>query len=161
MTTTMRDAGREFLARGRFALVGASRDEKSFSRYVLRELLRRGYDVVPVNPSVAEMEGRRCFPSVRDVTPPVDAAALLDGRRPPAPTTRWPRASRPACATCGCTAAADPAPRRRRRSPAARAAGIEPIVELCPFMALPDAGWFHKLHGLLRGVHRRPATVRA
>src|SRR5690349_3131078 len=77
MTTTMRDAGREFLARGRFALVGASRDEKSFSRYVLRELLRRGYDVVPVNPSVTEMEGRRCFPQVRDIGPPVDAALLM------------------------------------------------------------------------------------
>jgi predicted CoA-binding protein len=74
---TVREAGREFLARRRFALVGASREEKSFSRYVLRELLRRGYEVVPVNPAVAELDGRRCFPRVQDVTPPVDAALIM------------------------------------------------------------------------------------
>jgi predicted CoA-binding protein len=36
---------------------------------------------------------------------------------------------------------------------ACRAAGVEPVTDLCPFMALPDAGWFHRLHGFFRG-HR-------
>jgi uncharacterized protein len=149
----LRDAGREFLARKRFALVGASREEKSFSRNVLRELLRRGYEVVPVNPAVAEMEGRRCFPRVQDVTPPVDAALIMT------PAAR----SDDAVVDClsagvrhvwmhrgGGPGAATPEAVAR-----CRAAGVELIVDMCPFMALPDAGWFHRLHGLLRGVNRR------
>lgn len=157
MATSMRDAGQEFLARGRFALVGASRDGKSFSRYVLRELVRRGYDVVPVNPSVAELEGRRCFPRVQDITPPVAAALLMT---PPARTSD---------AVGDCLAAGvrqvwmhrgtGPGAATPEAIARCRAAGVEPIVDLCPFMALPDAGWFHRLHGRLRGVHRRPAAV--
>jgi predicted CoA-binding protein len=57
-------SARAFLSQPRFAFVGLSRDEKDFSRYVFRELLKRGIDVVPVNPGVAELEGRRCFRSV-------------------------------------------------------------------------------------------------
>ncbi len=46
----MTDRAREFLAQKRIALVGVSRQEKDFSRMVLRELVRRGYDVVPSAP---------------------------------------------------------------------------------------------------------------
>jgi predicted CoA-binding protein len=156
MTKTMRDAGREFLARGRFALVGASRDEKSFSRYVLRELLRRGYDVVPVNVAAAEMEGRRCFARVQDVSPPVDAALLMTPR------------ARTGGAVADCLAAGvrhvwmhrggGPGAATPEAVARCQAAGIEPIVDLCPFMTLPHAGWFHQLHGVLRGVGRRQAV---
>ena len=31
-----------------------------------------------------------------------------------------------------------------------RAAGVAPVTGLCPYMALPDAGWFHRLHAFLR-----------
>ncbi|BDG01250.1 CoA-binding protein [Anaeromyxobacter oryzae] len=152
MTATRLDAGREFLARRRFALVGASREEKSFSRHVLRELIRKGYDVVPVNPALAEVEGRRCFPRVQDVVPPVDAALLMT---PPART---------ADAVRDCVAAGvrrvwmhrggGPGAASPEAIALCEAAGIAPIVDLCPFMALPGAGWFHRLHGRFRGVHR-------
>jgi uncharacterized protein len=33
---------------------------------------------------------------------------------------------------------------------ACRAEGVEPVTDLCPFMALPEAGWIHRLHGALR-----------
>jgi hypothetical protein len=154
--STTREAGQAFLARRRFALVGASRDERSFSRYVLRELLRRGYEVVPVNPSVAEIEGRRCFARIQDVTPPVDAALIMT------PPERTDDAVTDCLAAGvrhvwmhrgGGPGAATPAAVAR-----CRAASVEPILDLCPFMALPDAGWFHRVHGLLRGVGRRPAS---
>ena len=40
-------------------------------------LLRRGYDIVPINPQAQEIEGRRCFPQVREVTPAVEAVLLM------------------------------------------------------------------------------------
>ena len=51
----------DFLAHRRFAFVGVSRSPDDFSRHLLRELLNRDYDVVPVNPALAEVEGRRCY----------------------------------------------------------------------------------------------------
>lgn len=44
MTRTTIEDVRDFLARRRPALVGLSRQEKDFSRAILRELTRRGYD---------------------------------------------------------------------------------------------------------------------
>ncbi len=152
-------AGREFLARKRFALVGVSRDEKSFSRYVLRELVRKGYDVAPVGLSIPEAEGRRCFARVQDVTPPVDAALLMT---PPAHTADAVRD----CLTAGVRhvwmhrggGAGSASP---EAIALCEAAGITPILDLCPFMALPGAGWFHRLHGLFRGVHRETRQAAA
>ena len=86
-----------FLSCRRIAVVGVSRDPKDFSRAVLRELLKRGYDVVPVSPALA----------------------------------------------------------------ACRQAGLVPITGLCPFMALPDAGWFHGLHRMFRREARATVEVSA
>ena len=57
MPTTVDDV-RDFLAQRRIALVGLSRNPKDFSHVVFREMSRRGYDMVPVNPAAGELEGR-------------------------------------------------------------------------------------------------------
>jgi len=48
----------DFLAQKRIAMAGISRDPASFSVKLFEELCRRGYDVVPVNPNAAEVQGR-------------------------------------------------------------------------------------------------------
>ena len=68
---------RQFLDRRRFAMVGVSRDPKDFSRSLFREFRQRGYDVVPVNPGVAEVDGVACAARLQDVAPRVDAALLM------------------------------------------------------------------------------------
>ncbi len=145
-------AAREFLSLHRIALVGVSREEKSFSRFVLRELLARGYDVVPVNPLLPRVEGRDCFARVQDILPPVGAALLLT---PPAGT---------AAAVEDCVAAKVRMVWMHRGQgagsatpeaiAACRAAGIAVVTDLCPFMALPGASWPHRLHGFFRRLGR-------
>src|SRR4051794_4706875 len=66
-----------FLAERRIALIGVSRKPQHFSRALFREFLQRGYDIVPVNQAVADIEGRRCFASVRDIDPHVRAALIV------------------------------------------------------------------------------------
>jgi predicted CoA-binding protein len=68
-----------FLSGKRIALVGASRNPNDFSRVLLRELIARGYDMVPVNASEdsVEMEGRRAYRRLGDVPGPLDGALLL------------------------------------------------------------------------------------
>lgn len=68
-----------FLKGKRIAFVGASRNPKDFSRYVLREFLARGYDIVPINASegTAEIEGRQAYRRLSDVPGPIDGALLM------------------------------------------------------------------------------------
>jgi predicted CoA-binding protein len=144
------DRARELLAHKRIALVGASRNEKDLTRLLLRELARRGYDVVPVNPSAAgaELDGRRACSRLRDVAPPVDGAIFFTapGQTAGAVEDALAAGVRRLWFHRGTGAGAV--------SPEAlavcRAAGVEPVTGLCPFMALPDAGWFHRAHGFLR-----------
>src|SRR5208282_3588060 len=74
---TSLDTIEDFLAQKRIAVVGISRDPASFSASLFKELCRRGYDVVPVNPNAMFVQGRPCFARVQDIQPPVDAALLL------------------------------------------------------------------------------------
>jgi uncharacterized protein len=156
--STLEDA-RSFLAARRIAIVGVSRTYKDFSRELLRALARRGYDVVPVNPAAGEVEGRRCFASVRDVSPPPDAALVLT---PP---------SAAEAVVCDCIAAGVRALWFHRgagagsASPAALALcaerGLLAVRDLCPFMALPGAAFPHRLHGFLRRKLARGSAAAA
>lgn len=143
---------RAFLASRRIALVGASRDPRSFSQGVQRALVARGYDVVPVNPAAGEVDGRRAFARPQDVAPPAEAALVLTPPGGAADAVRdclaagirriWlHRGAGPGCATAEALALC-------------RAAGVEPVADLCPFMALPGAGLLHRVHGALRGARR-------
>ena len=62
----------DFLAQKRIAIVGFSRDAKSMSAILFHELSHRGYDVVPVNPKLSQVEGRSCYSSVGSVSPAHD-----------------------------------------------------------------------------------------
>ncbi len=151
--TTKLDLGRTFL-NDRIALVGVSRSAQDFSRMVLRALLERGRDVVPVNPALGEVEGRRCFARVQDVQPPVVGALLLT---PPARTEEAVRD----CLAAGVRRVwmhrgGGPGSATPEAVALCRASGIEPITDLCPFMALEDAGWFHKVHRMFRRSAHQP-----
>lgn len=67
----------DFLAQKRIAMVGVSRNSRDFSVMLFKELVNRGYDVVPVNPRMSEVQGRPCFARVQDIQPPVDAVLLM------------------------------------------------------------------------------------
>ena len=72
-------------SRPRIGMIGASPNPVRPSHGVLLDLIGLGYDVVPVNPSVEEVAGLRCYPTLReavDATGPVDIVDVF--RLPPA-----------------------------------------------------------------------------
>jgi predicted CoA-binding protein len=71
---------REFLDCKRIAVIGVSRNPRHFSRIMFRELAKRGYDVVPVNPNVEEIEGCRSYPAASRIEPAPEAALLMTPR---------------------------------------------------------------------------------
>ena len=64
------------------AMVGASADRTKFSYGVLRVLHETGYDMIPVNPTLAgqEIRGLPVYPSLASIDRPVDMVEVF--RRP-------------------------------------------------------------------------------
>lgn len=146
MSTTM-ELIHEFLAQERIAFIGVSRERNDFSRSLFREFCNRGYDVVPVNPEAADIEGRFCFAQVQNITPSVDGALLMTS---PEMTDKVIRN----CAEAGI--------RRvwlyRRMGAGAvsesaiefcQANGIDVVPGYCPFMFFPNIPLLHKAHNIL------------
>lgn len=142
------EAIQSFLNVKRIAMVGLSRNQRHFSVTLFDELLRRGYDVIPVNPAATTLHGHPCFARAQDIQPPVEAALLMT----------------PASATDAAVADCVQAGVRRIWMYRAGTRGgsvtdcavtfchdhcIEVIPGECPFMFLPHNG-FHAVHGFLR-----------
>jgi predicted CoA-binding protein len=61
----------------RWAVVGLSDNPWRASNSVAKELLDRGYDVVPVNPAADEVLGRKSYASLADVPGEVDVVDIF------------------------------------------------------------------------------------
>jgi predicted CoA-binding protein len=149
-----------FLAGRRIALVGASRNPNDFSRVVLRELVTRGYDVIPVNVSegIAEMEGRPVYRRLGDVPGPLDGVLVMT----PALVT----------ASIAMEVLASGVPRvwlHHGVGPGAvdakavellRGRGVDVVAGECPMMFLDGGKGVHRLHAWIRrlfGAYPRAA----
>ncbi len=60
----------QFLASKEIAVAGVSRNEKKFGRIVFEELKKKGYNVVPVNPNIDQVDETKCYSSVDDLPQP-------------------------------------------------------------------------------------------
>jgi hypothetical protein len=49
------------------AIIGASTDRTKFGNKAVRAFVQQGYEVFPVNPKAASIEGRRAYPSIAAV----------------------------------------------------------------------------------------------
>jgi predicted CoA-binding protein len=58
------------------AIIGASSNRDKFGNKALRAFARQGYNVIPINPTEAEVEGHRAYPSVLDVPGTIDLATI-------------------------------------------------------------------------------------
>jgi len=141
---------REFLGHKRLAFVGVSRNPQEFSRHLMAEFVRRGYDVVPVNPSTAEIDGLACFPRVQDVPTPVSAALLLTAASETLQVVQDCLAAGVMDVwmyRAGGTGAVDP-----EAVAFCQQHGMRAVVGECPFMFLPETAFFHRLHGFVRRI---------
>ncbi len=141
--TGLRDI-RTFLSLQRVALVGASTNTKDFSRVLFRELLERGYDVIPVNPAASCLEDRHCYAHVSDIQPPVDGVLVMT---PPSVTEDIVRE----CVEVGIKDIwLYRAMGQGAVSPNAvsycREHKVNLIEGYCPMMFFEDAGLIHRIH---------------
>jgi len=143
----------DFLAQKRIAMVGISREPRSFSITLFEELCRRGYDVVPVNPGTPNVLGHRCFARVQDIQPPVEGALLMTS---PDVTDKVVTD----CAEAGIPrvwmyCAGGKGAVSKSAAVFCQERGIAVIPGQCPFMFLPNAAAFHRFHGFVRKITGR------
>jgi uncharacterized protein len=68
----------EFVAQKTLALVGVSRDEKSFSAMAFKELKGKGYRLFPVNPNATVVAGSEpCWPTLAALPEKADGVLVF------------------------------------------------------------------------------------
>lgn len=74
---TIKEAASAFLANKRIAVTGVSRKPQGHgSNAVYKRLRDRGYEVFAVNPNADEVEGDRCYHTLKDIPGGVDAVVI-------------------------------------------------------------------------------------
>ena len=125
---------RRILARTRrIALVGASPDPARPSNYVMRFLLERGYEVIPVNPTVAgeKIHGRTVLASLAEVPPPIDLVDVFRNSEAAGRVTGEAIAAGTGAIWMQVGVRNDAAAAR------AEAAGIDVVMDRCPKVEYP------------------------
>lgn len=61
----------------RVAVVGASPNPEKYGNKIINDLKAKGFDVLPVNPKYDEIEGLKCYKSVKDLPKDVDIIVFV------------------------------------------------------------------------------------
>lgn len=61
----------------RIAVVGASNNPEKYGNIIVRNLMGKGFTVLPVNPREPQIAGLTAYPSLRDVPKPVDVVDIV------------------------------------------------------------------------------------
>jgi hypothetical protein len=73
---TLKEAGDDFLAQKRIAVVGVSRSSNQAANLVYRGLRQADYEVFAVNPNTDEAEGDTCYHDLKSTPDGVDAVLI-------------------------------------------------------------------------------------
>ncbi|MDJ0769625.1 MAG: CoA-binding protein [Ilumatobacter sp.] len=137
-----------FLSGKRIALVGVSRNSRSFNNAVYRTMRDHGYEMFPVNPNADQLEGDRCYRTVAEL-PDVDGALIM------VPAAMSPEVIGD-CADRGIThiwlhKGAGPGAVSSEAVKVAQARDLDVVDGACPLMFLTDTGWLHRMHRRFSG----------
>jgi uncharacterized protein len=69
-----------FLACKKFAIAGVSRTDHKMGNGIFREMKKKEFNVVPVNPNMETFDGEKCYNSIADL--PADVDGLIISTKP-------------------------------------------------------------------------------
>ncbi len=144
-TSSVAERARDFLNRRTLALVGVSRNEKDYSRWLFRRLKKTGYQVLAVNPNSTRIDGEPCYKSIAELPQPVDGALLMTSE------SKLPHVIGE-CVTAGIRSiwiygVGHPRKLDVDTRTFCEQHHVQLINGLCPMMFLRDAAWPHRFHG--------------
>lgn len=114
------------------ALVGASNKEVRPSYFVMKYLLDKGYDVIPINPGVAGQEilGQKVYASLTDVPVPIDMVDIFRNSQAAGPITDEALNLQPPPKVIWMQLSV----RNEEAAGKAEAAGLKVVMDRCPKM---------------------------
>jgi predicted CoA-binding protein len=59
------------------AVVGMSKNEEKAGHFVPKYLMEHGYNIIPVNPTITEVLGRKSYPRVADIPEKIDIVDIF------------------------------------------------------------------------------------
>ena len=59
------------------AVVGMSKNVEKAGNFVPKYLIEHGYNVIPINPTIAEVLGRKSYPTIADVPEKIDIVDIF------------------------------------------------------------------------------------
>jgi predicted CoA-binding protein len=141
----------DFLALKRIAVVGVSRNPKHFNRMIWEEFRQRRYDAVPVNRNATEIDGQRCFASVKDIQPPVEGVMIMSRDEAEQTINECAEAGIQHVWLYGGMA---PGAATRATRALCDEKGIDHVDGLCPYMFMPESGAMHVPHRVWKKLTR-------
>ncbi len=135
----------DFFAVKRLAVIGVSRSKGEYSRRLWNDLRKNGFEALPVNPQMTNVDGQTCYARIGEIKPGVDRVIML---LPPEKTE---------AAIQDCVAAGvkfiwlhqhiAQGVTNTRAIYLCEQNNINLITGFCPFMFLPKTAFPHRLHG--------------
>jgi len=141
-----------FFSYKQIAMIGVSQSSGELSNQLFSELVRRGYEIIPVNPKYEEVTGKQCFGHIHEVPQTPKAALLMTPQRLTEQMVLE-------CKHAGVEIVWVYGTNGRSRLTAEKSAkirtmGMTVIEGECPYMFLPKSGGVHRCHAFVRKVFR-------
>ncbi len=132
-----------FMDSRRIAVVGVSRKKDLPANYILKKLKASGYEAVAINPNADEIDGDRCYPSIKELQERPEAVML-------AGTPATSENVIEECAEAGISLVwmhrgMGPGSYSRRAEIKCLEQGIDAITNGCPMMFIKPVDPFHRL----------------
>ncbi len=150
-TTTLKEV-EDFLALKRIACVGVSRDPKHFNTALWQEFRQRRYEAIPVNPNTAEIDGQKCYPSVKDIKPPVEGVLIMTKAKETDAIVR--DAAEAGIKHVWFYGGAMPGAVTPAAEKLAADSGMHVVKALCPYMFFQGSGAMHAPHRVWKKLTR-------
>ncbi len=67
----------DFFKKDKIAVVGASRSEKKYGGMLFKELMKKGIDVIPVNPQADEIQEKKAYATLKAIPDTIDVDSAI------------------------------------------------------------------------------------
>lgn len=150
MPRTRQASIESFLSLKRIAFAGVSRDAKHFSRMLMTEFRKRGYEVIPVNPHCDSMDGLACFERVSAIHPAPEGVMVLTAA--PQSASVVEDSARAGVKHVWLYRAVGAGSLSGEALGLAQASGMDTVAGECPFMFFEKPGFPHNIHRAWRSI---------
>ena len=140
----------DFYKNKKIAVIGASRNKTKYGGMLLKELLSKNYEAIPVNPNADSIQGHTCYKNIKDVPEDVEVAIAVV---PPSQQEIIAiDASEAGIKTLWLHEHVMKGISNTRAVYQCEEKGVNCIVGYCPMMFLPGAGFPHNIHKGIMGL---------